>query len=177
LRLKGPDRNEQFENVVMPHVGAAYNLARWLTHNDHDAEDVVQESMLRALRFLDGYRGSDGRSWLLRIVRNTCFTWIQKNRPNEVALPYDEALSDIAAEGADPAKLVLGRIDAALLRQAISELPREFREVIVLREMEALSYREISEIIEIPIGTVMSRLARARKKLHEALVSNLREAD
>jgi RNA polymerase sigma factor (sigma-70 family) len=152
-----------FEVFVVQHMGAAYNLARWLTRNDHDAEDVVQEAYLRAFRFFDAYHGGDFRAWLLTIVRNTCYTWLQQNRKPSVVL--DEDMAELDGAQSNPEMVLLRNIDANLLRQAIEELPLEFREAIVLRELEGLSYKEIAAIACVPLGTVMSRLARARDRL------------
>lgn len=156
-----------FETNVVPHMGAAYNLARWLTRNDHDAEDVVQEAYLRAFRFWESFRGADPRAWLLAIVRNTCFTWLHQNRKPSSELPED--MPDLNTANTNPETLLLANFDAELLRRAVEELPLEFREAIVLRELEGLSYKEISSITSVPIGTVMSRLARARNRLQKAL--------
>lgn len=156
-----------FETQVVPHMAAAYNLARWLTRNDHDAEDVVQEAYLRAFRFWESFRGADPRAWLLAIVRNTCFTWLQQNRKPNIEL--SDAMPDLMMTGANPEALLLANVDADRLRQAVEELPIEFREAIVLRELEGFSYKEISSITAVPIGTVMSRLARARNRLQQTL--------
>jgi RNA polymerase sigma-70 factor (ECF subfamily) len=157
----------RFEHAILPHLGAAYNLARWLTRNDDDAQDVVQEAYVRALQFFGGFHGTDGRAWLLAIVRNTCYTWLERQRAHKAAVPFDETLHGAAAADFQPETPLLRREDAQLLRQALDELPAEFREVIVLRELEDLSYREIAQIAGIPIGTVMSRLARARERLQQ----------
>ena len=162
--LNEVDKIEQYEKLILPHVAAAYNLARWLTRNDQDAEDVAQDACIRAFRFSNGFHGSDARSWLLRIVRNTCYTWLQQNRAHDAALAIDDAL-DLPSSADNPETLVLQRLDYDQLALAVEELPVEFREVIILREMEGLSYKEISEIVDIPIGTVMSRLARARRRI------------
>lgn len=163
----GTQSREQFESHVVAHMGAAYNLARWLTRNDHDAEDVVQEAYLRAFRFWESFRGADPRAWLLTIVRNTCFTWLQRNRKPSAEL--DENMPDVNTASTNPEALLLANVDAALLRRAVEELPIEFREAIVLRELEGFSYKEISSITSVPIGTVMSRLARARTRLLKVL--------
>jgi RNA polymerase sigma-70 factor (ECF subfamily) len=158
----------QFEQALTPHFDAAYNLARWLTRSAADADDVVQESYLRAFQFFDNFRGGDGRAWLLTIVRNTCYTWLRKNRGYELA-EFDDSLHH--SDSPNPETLQLRRADAESVREALEKLPAEFREVLVLREMEELSYKEISEVAGIAIGTVMSRLARARKRLHDALAA------
>ena len=149
----------------MPHMDAAYNLARWLTRNDADAQDMVQEAYLRALRFFGGFRGDDARAWLLTIVRNTCYTWLKRNRSPELSCDFDEVVLAREAEGPDPETEQVRKAQAQLVNDAIEKLPIEFREVVVLRELEELSYKEIAVVLEVPIGTVMSRLARARKRL------------
>jgi RNA polymerase sigma factor (sigma-70 family) len=171
----------RFEDVVLPHLSAAYNLARWLTRNDHDAEDVVQEAYLRAFKFFGSFRGDQGRVWLLGIVRNTCYTWWQQNRKQMLNTPFDEESRDLEAQhGAvpenDPAALAARADDWKMLAGALEKLPVEFREVIVLRELEDLSYKEIADIAEIPIGTVMSRLSRARRMLLSQLTQLEQEA-
>ena len=155
----------RFEFLVMPHRRAAYNLARWLTRNDHDAEDVVQEAYLRAFRFFDSFHGGDSKAWLLTIVRNACHTWMQQNRK----LALEEDMGDYEATEPSPEAVVIGNVDREALRGAIEELPPEFREAIVLRELEGLSYKEIGAVTGVPVGTVMSRLARARGRLAKAL--------
>jgi len=164
-----------FEQSALPHLGAAYNLARWLLRNPADAEDVVQESYLRAFRFFGGYQGGDGRAWLLKIVRNTAYTWLQHNRSRELAEPFNDEIEEIEDHAFNPETLVIQAAGIAALRKALDELPIEFREVMVLRELEGFSYKEISAIVEIPIGTVMSRLARARKRLQEQLTDFSKE--
>jgi RNA polymerase sigma-70 factor (ECF subfamily) len=158
----------RFEQIMLPHLGAAYNLARWLTHDDHDAEDVVQEAYLRALRFFGGFRGGDGRAWLLSVVRNTCYTWMKGAHAHELT-SFDEANYHERCAALDPGRLLLCRAESEQVRAAVDALPAEFREVVVLRELEELSYKEIAAISGIPIGTVMSRLARARRRLQEIL--------
>jgi RNA polymerase sigma-70 factor (ECF subfamily) len=162
----------RFDQAVLPHLDAAFNLARWLTRNDHDADDVVQEAYLRALQFFGGFHGGDGRAWLLTIVRNTCYTWLQKNRPRELTAVFEEQIHGGSA-ALNPEKLLLQSEDRQLIRQALEELPLEFREVMVLRELEGLSYKEIATITGIPLGTVMSRLARARDRLQQTLSQRL----
>ncbi len=171
-------RVKRFEQLALPHMDAAYNLARWLTRNDADAEDVVQEAFLRAFRFFDGYRGGSERAWLLTIVRHTCYSWLQQNRPAELIAGYDIEAGELdqaavdptfrSAPAVDPEIALLHQADEDLLNQMIAELPPQFREVVILRELEDLSYKEIAEVAAIPIGTVMSRLARARKALQGA---------
>jgi RNA polymerase sigma-70 factor (ECF subfamily) len=156
---------ERFEEIALQHLGAAYSLARWLVHNEHDAEDLVQEAYLRALKFFSGYYGGDSRAWLLTIVRNTCYTWLQRNRAQQLTESIDDKLDEVGLDFADPEALLLQRVDSEIVRDALRELPVEFREVVVLREMEGLSYKEIAVIADIPIGTVMSRLKRGRKRL------------
>ncbi len=151
----------------MPHLDDAYNLARWLAGNDHDAEDIVQDACVRAFRFLGGFRGGNSRSWLLAIVRNTAFTWLKKNRPKAIVTVNDEELLEME-DPKEPLAAPAGA-DAAVLRAALEELPAEFREALVLRELEGLSYKEIAEIVDAPVGTVMSRLARARRQLQSYL--------
>jgi RNA polymerase sigma factor (sigma-70 family) len=162
-----------FEQVVLPHLDAAYNLARWLTRNDQDAEDVVQEACVRAFRFISGFHGGDSRAWLLTIVRNTTYTWLRHNRAHELTTPFDEAIHDVECDTLNPETLLLHSVDRQLLRESLEALPVEFREVVVLRELEDLSYKEIGAIADIPLGTVMSRLARARKRLQHALADRL----
>jgi RNA polymerase sigma-70 factor (ECF subfamily) len=171
--LRDTDQLARFEEAVLPHLDAAFNLARWLTRNDHDAEDVVQEGYLRAWQFFGGFHGSGGRAWLLAIVRNTCYTWLERNRPHQPAAIFDEEQHSGAQTGPSPEALASQREDRLQVRQALDELPLEFREVIVLRELEGLSYKEISDICGIPLGTVMSRLARARERLQHVLTKRL----
>jgi RNA polymerase sigma-70 factor (ECF subfamily) len=169
-----PEKAElaRFEQAVLPHLRAAYNLARWITGNDHDAEDVVQESYLRALKFFGGFRGENSRPWLLTIVRNTCFTWLRQNRFSDLNTELDEEIHHMEPALGNPESILLAAAQSELVRKAIEELPPEFREVVILREMEDLSYREIADIVSIPVGTVMSRLARARSRLHKLLAGS-----
>jgi RNA polymerase sigma-70 factor (ECF subfamily) len=161
-----------FERLVLPYADSAYNLARWLTRNDADAEDVMQDALLRAYRFVGGFSGDNPRAWLLSIVRNACFTWIKRNRPRDmVPIGEDEGdqLGTIvplwAAEPVGADQLMERQADRALLDRLMEAMPAEGREVLVLRELEELSYKDIAEITGVPIGTVMSRLARARQRL------------
>jgi len=172
------NRAEQFQRAVLPHLNAAYNLARWLCRNDHDAEDIVQEATLRAFRFFDGFHGEDARAWLLAIVRNTTYTWLQQNRGHESSTSFDEEFHSLQEGGSvtllnqadsNPEAILARDDDRGLVNRALEMLPMEFREVLVLRELEELSYKEISSIAGIPMGTVMSRLARARRLLGECL--------
>jgi RNA polymerase sigma-70 factor (ECF subfamily) len=161
--LREQNKLSNFEQAVLPHLDAAYNLARWLTRNETDAEDVAQEAYLRAFKFFGGFHGGDSRAWLLTIVRNTCYTWLRKNRAHELTTAFDEELHSV--ECANPETLMLASADGQLLKQALEDLPVEFREAVILRELEGLSYKEIASITDVPVGTVMSRLARARQRL------------
>jgi RNA polymerase sigma-70 factor (ECF subfamily) len=171
--LPEPGKRARFEEVVLPHLGAAYNLARWLTGDDHDAEDVVQEAYLRAYRFFDGYRGGDSRAWLFSVVRNTCHTWLRRNRNRDVESYDDEAHG--ASDAFNPEAPLLQKASVELVRQALEELPLIFREVVILRDMEELSYHDIAAIADVPLGTVMSRLARGRARLEHCLAERLRK--
>ncbi len=171
MPLSPASRNNRFVEEVLPHGTAAYNLARWLSRNEADARDIVQESFARALQYFEGYRGGDARSWLLRIVRNTASTWLSARPPvahadldGETAL-LEPAPGSGTRRDVDPLRAVISQDEARALRQAIAQLPAEYREVLVLREFEDLSYRQIATIVGCPIGTVMSRLARARDEL------------
>lgn len=157
----------RFEEVVLPHLDAAFNLARWLLRSRPDSEDVAQEALLRAFRFFRGFNGRDARAWLLQIVRNTCYTWLEKNRPVELMTEFDEELHP--QSGASPEALAIAGDSRERLARALETLPPRFREVLVLRELEGCSYKEIATITAIPIGTVMSSLARARQRLQRAL--------
>jgi len=159
----------QFELVVLPHLDAAYNLARWLAGNERDAEDITQEASLRAFKFFSSFRGGDARSWLLTIVRRTAWTWLRRNRQHEEAVEFDEELHGGQDVSANPEVALVRADDVEVVRQALETLPALFREVLVLRELEGCSYKEIAEIAGVPVGTVMSRLARARGQLQTAL--------
>jgi RNA polymerase sigma-70 factor, ECF subfamily len=173
--LAEPNSLTHFESVLLPHLAAAYNLARWLTRNDHDAEDLVQEAYLRAFNSFDGFHGGDGRGWILAIVRNTCYTWLQQNRNQELAQVFDEDVHTVEDPSRNPEAVLLQGADARLLRDALEKLPVEFREILVLREMEGMSYREIADLASIPVGTVMSRLARGRERLQRQLTQAVKK--
>jgi RNA polymerase sigma-70 factor (ECF subfamily) len=168
------ERLKAFEQILLPHLDAAYNLARWLAGNDHDAQDVAQEASLRAFKFFGSFRGENARAWLLTIVRNTFYNWLQKNRPPEIAGELDDEALAVEDVSVNAEAINLRLADAEAVRLAIAELPVEFREMIVLREMEGLSYKEIAELSDVPIGTVMSRLARARKQLQKRLAGEFK---
>jgi RNA polymerase sigma-70 factor, ECF subfamily len=160
-----------FERAVLPHLNAAYNLARWLMRNEQDAQDVAQEACLRAFRFFPGFRGGDARAWLLKIVRNTCYTWLHANRPLQDAAEFDENLFSPDSRAPNPEEAVLQNDSDTLVRKALEKLPPNFREVLILRELEGMSYREIADITGMPAGTVMSSLSRARGRLRQVLTT------
>jgi len=159
----------RFEESVLPHLDSAYNLARWLLRDRQDAEDLVQEAFVRAFESFSGFRGGDGRAWLLAIVRNTCYTWLRRNRRQDVTTEFDEELHTPEGDILNPETLVLREGDTTRVQQALEKVPAEFREALVLREIEGLSYKEIATVIDAPVGTVMSRLARGRNRLRQAL--------
>ena len=178
VRKTEPDHAEDtelasFEQAMLPHLDAAHNLARWLLRNEQDAQDVVQEAYLRAFRSFAGFRGTSGRAWLLTIVRNTSYTLLKKNRAADLTTPFDEEIHASGHESASPATILEHAEDSELIKNAMEELPAEFREILILRHQESLSYNEIGETLKIPIGTVMSRLARARGKLKEYLAARI----
>src|SRR5882762_1413018 len=162
-----------FEAAMLPHLDAAHNLARWLLRNEQDAQDVVQEAYLRAFKSFGGFHGSNGKAWLLTIVRNTSYTLLKKNRAVDLTTPFDEEIHTAGYESVSPATILEHSEDAELIREAMEELPAEFREILMLRHLEGLSYKEIADIAKIPPGTVMSRLARARSKLRECLTARI----
>lgn len=169
--FQSSSRQSEFEREVLPHLDAAYNLARFLMRNDHDAEDAVQEASLRAFRFFAHFRGGNSRAWFLQIVRNTSFTLLKRNRPADMNAVFDEELHGGQTPVMDPAIEIDRAQDRQTVRAAIEQLPPEFREAITLRELEGASYKEIADIAEVPIGTVMSRIARARRQL-QMILSN-----
>jgi RNA polymerase sigma-70 factor (ECF subfamily) len=163
-----------FDEVVLPHLDAAYRLARWLMRNEHDAEDVVQEASLRALRYFRTFTGGNGRAWFLRIVRNTCSGW-RRHRFEALTDPFDDEQHLSVWPASDPETLLLQTDDATLIARALRSVPDSFHQLLVLRELEGLSYRELADVIGIPIGTVMSRLSRAREALRGALDNELKQ--
>ncbi len=167
------NRHSCFENAVLPHIDAAFNLARWLTRNTSDAEDLVQEACLKAMTAIHSLRNQDGKSWLLAIVRNTYYSRVRKRRVEDSAVEYQEEQHAEECPGSDPGMQLLRAEAGQIIHQAIETLPEEFREVIILRELEEMSYREIAEITGTPVGTVMSRLARGRERLKHMLSERL----
>nr|WP_183727281.1 MULTISPECIES: RNA polymerase sigma factor [Paraburkholderia] len=171
-------RSRRFQALALPHLDAAYNLARWLSRNPGDAEDIVQDAFLRAFRFFDTFRGDEARPWLLAIVRRVWYDeWRRRAGSQEVA-QFDELRDDVAPEGwdtgesgVDPETLAIRAESSRHVHEALQRLPAEYREVLVLRELEELEYREIATVIDVPMGTVMSRLARARKRLAAMLAA------
>jgi len=176
FRLTESPRLSEFERQVLPHLDAAYNLARFLMRNDQDAEDVVQEAALRAFRFFDSFRGENGRAWFLSIVRNTSFTALKQHHAVEGNVVFDEELHSEQIPPMDAGTALDRAQDQQTVRAAIEQLPSEFREVITLRELEGFSYKEIADIVGVPIGTIMSRLARARRQLQTILSRTYPEA-
>src|SRR5205809_2509798 len=162
-----------FEAMMLPHMDAAHNLARWLLRNEQDAQDVVQEAYLRAFKSFSGFHGSNGRAWLLTIVRNTSYTLLKKNRVAELTATFDEEIHTAGHESVSPATILEHSENAELIKEAMDELPAEFREILALRHQEGLSYKEIGDIAQLAPGTVMSRLARARAKLKEYLAAQI----
>jgi RNA polymerase sigma factor (sigma-70 family) len=167
--LTSQEKLRRFEEQISPHLKSAYNLAKWLTRSHEDAEDVVQEAFLRAFSAFEGLRGEDAKPWLLTIVRNTSMTWLKRNRNAGATIGLEETLVDPIERSPDPEERLLISCDRQQVRQALEQLPSEFRETVVLREMEGLSYKEISATIGVPLGTVMSRLSRGRDWLKRIL--------
>jgi RNA polymerase sigma-70 factor, ECF subfamily len=173
--LAAPTAGDSFEEVVLPHLDAAYRLACWIMRNEHDAEDVVQESSLRAFRYFRTFTGGNGRAWFLRIVRNTCHGW-RGHTFQAPTDPFDEEQHSSAQPASNPETLLLHTDDVTLIDRALRDLPDRFRELLVLRELEELSYRELADVLNIPIGTVMSGLSRARQALRGALDNQLKQS-
>jgi RNA polymerase sigma-70 factor (ECF subfamily) len=163
--LSRPDKFSRFEHAILPHLDAAYNFARWLMRDENEAADAVQDACLRALRFIGSFRGGDGRSWLLAIVRNTCYSPRKQSAGRENETEFDDEIHRPESETANPEALLERSRDSETLRRALQKLPEEFREALVMRELEGMSYNQIAEVAGVPIGTVMSRLARGRKRL------------
>jgi len=168
-------RLTEFERQVLPHLDAAYNLARFLLRNDQDAEDVVQDAAVRAFRFFESFRGENSRAWFLSIVRNTAFTALKRSRMDEETVVFDEELHGGQIPPLDPGVALDRAHDRQTVRATIEQLPAEFREAITLRELEGMSYKEIADIAGVPIGTIMSRLARARRQLQLLLMKTYTE--
>jgi RNA polymerase sigma-70 factor (ECF subfamily) len=173
IRLTGTNQRERFERAMLPHLDAAHNLARWLTGSVHDAEDVVQDAFVRALTFFDSFRGEDGRGWLLTIVRNTCYDWLRKNRRSTLVAVEQEELEAAPDASPSPEAEQLRKADGRMLQAGLEALPVEYREALVLRELEGMSYRQIAQVTGTPMGTVMSRLARGRKRLEKVLLATV----
>ena len=171
------EKISRFEAVVLPHLDSAYNLARWMTRNTTDAEDVAQESMMRAFRFFDSFRGEDARVWLLTIVRNTYLTWVRRQLPQQNSAEFDERLHTDIESALTPESEYLRQATAEQVRRAIENLPAEFREVILMRELEQLSYKEIAAITQSPLGTVMSRISRGRSILRQLIAGERRRME
>ena len=163
--------NDSFEETILPHLDAVYNLARWLVRNTDDAEDIVQDACLRAFRYFGGFDGGNARAWLLTIVRNTAYCWLQKVRGGSPVVLFDEEVHTGGMEPPNPEELLLRNADGRLVEKAMQELPVRFREVLVLRELEGLSYKEIADVMCMPLGTVMSTLSRARGRFRHAAVN------
>jgi RNA polymerase sigma factor (sigma-70 family) len=161
----------RLELATLPHLDAAFNLARWLTRNDHAAEDVVQEAYLRAARYFHSFRGGDGRVWILGIVRRVAFDWLARERA-QVSVAFHDELHAAGTESTNPAVELLRKCATELVRAALEELPPQLREAIVLRELEGLAYQEIATVVEVPIGTVMSRISRGRQQLQRFLAAS-----
>jgi RNA polymerase sigma-70 factor (ECF subfamily) len=164
------DERGRFEAATLPHLDAAYNLARWLTRDAHAAEDVVQEACARAARYFGSFRGGDGRAWLLGVVRRAALDWLAKRR-SQAAVSYRPEVHDRGDASSDPQALAVRKGEQARVRAALEELPAPLRETVVLRELEGLSYQEIAAVTEVPVGTVMSRLSRGRRQLQQRLSS------
>jgi len=164
-----------FDETILPHINAAYNLAHWLMRNKGDADDATQEACLRAFRFFPGFRGGDARAWLMKIVRNTCYTQLRANRPMQDATEFDENVVPPDSCARNPEEVMLQSQSDDLLRKALGELPLNFREVVILRELEGMSYKEIADITGMPTGTVVSSLSRARGRLRQVLTNLMNE--
>ncbi len=174
--MSTPTENPAFTALAAAHLDAAYNLARWLTRDASSAEDCVQDAYLRAFRFFDGFRGGDGRAWLLKIVRNSCYTWLKQQKRDQQYVEYNDEFAGLAQQddndalhASNPQTQLLREADVQQIEAALLRLPPEFREILVLRELQEMSYKQIADIAGIAMGTVMSRLSRARKELRRVL--------
>jgi len=168
-------RHRSFDEIILPHLDAAHNLAHWLVRSPDDADDVVQEACLRAFRYFGTFRGGNARAWLLSIVRTTAFGWLQKNRGQQLATEFNEEMHSESCQALDPETLMLQGADTQLIEQAMNQLPDRLREILVLRELEGLSYKEIAEVVGVPMGTVMSTLFRARERFRHAATELVRQ--
>jgi len=176
-RADGPRGGPDDAALLVVHLEAAHNLARWLMRNETEAEDVVQESYLRAIRRFAGFRGGDGRAWLLTIVRNGCYDRLRQKGASAQTTDFDESVHSGVRQTMNPEAALLVAERRELVSKSLAELPLEYREVLVMREMEELSYREIADIVKIPMGTVMSRLSRARQRLEHILLGHQERAE
>jgi len=174
--VTGTSKVHLFEEAMLPHLDAAYNLARWLTRNEQDAQDVAQEAFLRAFRFWDSFHGGDGKAWLMEVVRNTCFSWHRREKRHEHNDEFDERTHSFVRESRTAEDAMVATENRGTLRKCIDKLPDMFREVIVMRELEEMSYQQIGKVTGLASGTVMSRLSRARKRLDECVNGRRREA-
>lgn len=174
--MTSQERLFRFEQQISPHLRSAYNVAKWLTRNHEDAEDVVQEAFLRAFSAFENLRSEDAKAWLLTIVRNTCFTWMKRNRNAAAMISTEQQMEDPSEPSPDPEEMLIISRDREQVRRALEQLPSEFREAIVLRELEGLSYKEIATAVGVPLGTVMSRLSRGREWLRRLLLSPRKES-
>ena len=161
-----PVKLRLFEDAMLPHMRAAHNLARWITKSPQDAEDLVQEAYIKAFRYFEGFQGGNSQAWLLAIVRNTCLTWLRGVKP---AVEFDERLHSAESPARNAEETLVGEAGLGLLRKCIERLPAEYRETVVMREMQGMSYKEIAEAVSVPAGTIMSRLSRARRRLEDCM--------
>jgi RNA polymerase sigma factor (sigma-70 family) len=163
-------KETSFEQIILPYLDDAYNLARWMTRNPEDAKDIVQESLIRAFRYFEGYHGGSAKAWLLTIVRNTGYTWLRQHRAHESNTVLEEAALDVPEQSPGPDTQMAQSANQELLRKALEKIPLEFREIVILRDLEGFSYKEMVAITGLPIGTVMSRLSRARNRLQREVM-------
>jgi RNA polymerase sigma-70 factor (ECF subfamily) len=164
---------ERFEELILPHLDDAYTLARYLLRDEHNAQDVVQDAALRAFRYFDGFRDGDPRAWFMTIVRNCCMSWQRKHRDDRRVEPLAPQHESAAQEARQTDAAAIERSDREAVNRAVAQLPPDFREVVVLREIQGMSYAQISSVVKVPIGTVMSRLSRARSRLASILGTSL----